>query len=115
MRAWRRVKEEDKEGGQENGTLSVAAEQASRAALHLQLRKEANGDLYLAFLSCLRQLIEGKMEASTYEDVLRTLLGSNAYILFTLHKIISQARYSRDAAEMQPRCSRDTSSSRCTR
>jgi len=31
------------------------------------------------------------MEASVYEDVLRTLLGSNAYILFTLHKIISQA------------------------
>ena len=27
-----------------------------------------------------------------YEDVLRTLLGSNAYILFTPHKIISQAR-----------------------
>ena len=30
------------------------------------------------------------MEASVYEDVLRTLLGTNAYILFTLHKIISQ-------------------------
>ena len=40
--------------------------------------------------AALRQLVEGKMEASVYEDVLRTLLGSNAYSLFTLHKIISQ-------------------------
>ena len=39
----------------------------------------------------LYQLVEGKMEASVYEDVLRTLLGTNAYTLFTLHKIISQA------------------------
>ena len=35
-------------------------------------------------------LVEAKLEASTYEDILRTLLGSNAYILFTLHKILSQ-------------------------
>jgi len=43
------------------------------------------------FLLALRQLVEAKLEASTYEDILRTLLGSNAYILFTLHKILSQA------------------------
>ena len=47
--------------------------------------------MYQAFLSSLRQLVEGKMEASVYEDVLRTLLGTDAYILFTLQKIISQA------------------------
>tara|TARA_B100000513_G_scaffold16646_1_gene6622 strand:- start:143 stop:958 length:816 start_codon:yes stop_codon:yes gene_type:complete len=65
--------------------------QASRMALVATLKRETSGDLYKAFLSALRQLIEGKLEASAYEDALRTLLGSNAYILFTLHKIISQA------------------------
>ena len=54
------------------------------------LKEEAGGDLYRVFLLALRQLVEAKLEASTYEDILRTLLGSNAYILFTLHKILSQ-------------------------
>eukprot|EP00966_Prymnesium_polylepis_P306878 7091326-Prymnesium_polylepis.1 len=63
----------------------------SRAALLESLRKESRGDLYVAFTMALYQLVEGKMEASVYEDVLRTLLGTNAYTLFTLHKIISQA------------------------
>jgi len=83
------------EGG-ENGfgptsaAISASAEQATRAALISSIKRDAGGDLYQAFLACLRQLIEGKMEASAYEDALRTLLGSKAYILFTLHKIISQ-------------------------
>jgi len=70
---------------------SASADQQSRQQLLESIRQEAKGDIYVAFLSCLRQLIDGKMEASTYEDVLRTLLGTNAYILFTLHKIVSQA------------------------
>ena len=69
----------------------ASAEHVSRSELLKQIRTEAKGDLYVAFQSCLKQLIDGKMEASTYEDVLRTLLGTNAYLLFTLHKIISQA------------------------
>ena len=73
------------------GVGGASADQVSRVALIAQLRSEAKGDLYVAFTSCLKQVIEGKMEASTYEDVLRTLLGTNAYLLFTLHKIISQA------------------------
>ena len=63
----------------------------SRAALLAQIRADCKGDLYVAFTSCLKQLIDGKMEASTYEDAMRTLLGTNAYLLFTLHKIIAQA------------------------
>jgi len=70
---------------------SEAGSAASRAQLLASLRREANGDLYQAFISSLRQLVEGKMEASVYEDVLRTLLGTDAYTLFTLQKIISQA------------------------
>ena len=70
---------------------AASADQQTRQQLIESLRKDSNGDLYAAFLSCLRQLIDGKMEASTYEDVLRTLLGTNAYKLFTLHKIVSQA------------------------
>jgi len=74
-----------------NGLDGASTEQQSRASLLESIRTEAKGDLYVAFQTCLRQLIDGKMEASTYEDVLRTLLGTNAYLLFTLHKVISQA------------------------
>ena len=81
-----------------NGIASAAsvadessADQMSRAALLAQIRADCKGDLYVAFTSCLKQLIDGKMEASTYEDAMRTLLGTNAYLLFTLHKIIAQA------------------------
>jgi paired amphipathic helix protein Sin3a len=69
----------------------ASADQMSRASLLAQIRADCKGDLYVAFTSCLKQLIDGKMEASTYEDVMRTLLGTNAYLLFTLHKIIAQA------------------------
>ena len=74
-----------------NGVDEASAEALSRASELQRIRDECKGDLYLAFISCLRQLIDGKMEASAYEDVLRTLLGTNAYSLFTLHKVISQA------------------------
>ncbi|KAL1524465.1 hypothetical protein AB1Y20_019359 [Prymnesium parvum] len=76
---------------QQNGLGGAAGDAMSRAALLESLRKESKGDLYVAFTMALYQLVEGKMEASVYEDVLRTLLGTNAYTLFTLHKIISQA------------------------
>jgi hypothetical protein len=89
----------EKEASATNGIAAGAAgvggastEHATRASLIASIRSEAKGDLYLAFQTCLKQLVEGKMEASTYEDVLRTLLGTNAYLLFTLHKIVSQAR-----------------------
>jgi len=88
----------EKEASATNGIAAGAAgvggastEHATRASLIASIRSEAKGDLYLAFQTCLKQLVEGKMEASTYEDVLRTLLGTNAYLLFTLHKIVSQA------------------------
>ena len=53
-----------------------------------------------------------------YEDVLRTLLGSNAYILFTLHKIISQASPAHLISEFkisELNVITRTSSSLCTR
>lgn len=78
----------------ENGATALpagSAEQEARRRAIAKLKEEAGGDLYLAFLAALRQLVEAKLEAATYEDILRTLLGSNAYILFTLHKILSQA------------------------
>ena len=67
------------------------SETLSRAQLLDNLKKEHGGDLYAAFTSCLKQVVEGKMEPSVYEDLLRTLLGTNAYILFTLNKILHAA------------------------
>lgn len=74
----------------QNG-ITGTGDTGSRSVLLDSLRRDSGGDLYGTFTNALHQLIEGKMEASVYEDVLRALLGTNAYILFTLHKIISQA------------------------
>ena len=83
-----------------NGIASAAsvADEATHRRTRCRARRcsprcvpSRKGDLYVAFTSCLKQLIDGKMEASTYEDAMRTLLGTNAYLLFTLHKIIAQA------------------------
>ena len=40
----------------------------SRMAMLTSLRRDSNGDLYAAFQAALKLLIDGKMEAATYED-----------------------------------------------
>ena len=65
---------------------------------------------------CLKQVVEGKMEPSVYEDLLRTLLGTNAYILFTLNKIATpRSSSSRCCASRTRRrsCSTCTTTSGC--
>ena len=53
-------------------------------------REPTAGAVVVALLLCASLTTVSTRQV--YEDVLRTLLGSNAYILFTLHKIISQAK-----------------------
>jgi histone deacetylase complex regulatory component SIN3 len=42
---------------------------------------------YLAFLDMLKSLLEGNMDATTYEDKLRDMYGRHAYIAFTLDRV----------------------------
>jgi len=45
---------------------------------------------YGVFLQALRQLMDNKLDANVYEDLLRKELGTPSYILFTLHKVLQQ-------------------------
>lgn len=46
-------------------------------------------EYYPAFLDMVRNLLDGNMDSSTYEDSLREMFGIHAYIAFTMDKIIN--------------------------
>ncbi|XP_050306229.1 paired amphipathic helix protein Sin3b [Anthonomus grandis grandis] len=48
-------------------------------------------DYYPAFLDMVKTLLDGNMDANTYEDTLREMFGIHAYIAFTLDKVVSYA------------------------
>ena len=45
-------------------------------------------DYYPVFLDMVRNLLDGSMDSSSYEDSLRDMFGIHAYIAFTMDKII---------------------------
>lgn len=45
-------------------------------------------DYYSAFLEMVRNLLDGNMETSQYEDQLREMFTIHAYIAFTMDKLI---------------------------
>ncbi|KAK9880590.1 hypothetical protein WA026_011830 [Henosepilachna vigintioctopunctata] len=48
-------------------------------------------DYYPAFLDMVKNLLDGNMDANTYEDTLREMFGIHAYSAFTLDKVVSNA------------------------
>ncbi|CAF0839927.1 unnamed protein product [Didymodactylos carnosus] len=46
------------------------------------------GEFYITFLDMVRNLLDGNMDGSSYEDSLREMFGIHAYIAFTMDKII---------------------------
>ena len=53
-------------------------------------RAEEAARLHREFMSMLRQVLDGHMDSSTFEDSCRALLGTNSYVLFTLDKLIQK-------------------------
>lgn len=45
-------------------------------------------DYYSAFLEMVRNLLDGNMETSQYEDQLREMFTIHAYIAFTMDKLV---------------------------
>ncbi|CAF0785384.1 unnamed protein product [Didymodactylos carnosus] len=45
-------------------------------------------EFYITFLDMVRNLLDGNMDGSSYEDSLRDMFGIHAYIAFTMDKII---------------------------
>ena len=57
-------------------------------ALRLKPKNEIDPeDYYPAFLDMVKNLLDGNMEAQTYEDTLREMFGIHAYLSFTLDKV----------------------------
>ena len=50
-------------------------------------------DYYPAFLDMVKNLLDGNMDAQTYEDTLREMFGIHAYVSFTLDKVFYLINY----------------------
>lgn len=48
-------------------------------------------DYYPAMLDMVKNVLDGNMDSTTYEDTLREMFGIHAYIAFTLDKVVSHA------------------------
>lgn len=46
-------------------------------------------DYYPAFLDMVKNVLDGNMENTAYEDTLREMFGIHAYIAFTLDKVVT--------------------------
>ncbi|CAF0864520.1 unnamed protein product [Rotaria sp. Silwood1] len=79
---------------QENRELNENNSQRNRqpsVATLLRLANRPNipvDDYYPVFLDMVRNLLDGNMDSSSYEDSLREMFGIHAYIAFTMDKII---------------------------
>ena len=45
-------------------------------------------EYYVAFQEMVKNVLDGNMESSTYEDTMREMFGIHAYIAFTLDKVV---------------------------
>lgn len=62
--------------------------ESTAVALRLKPKNEvAVEDYYPTFLDMLKNVLDGNMEANTYEDSLREMFGIHAYIAFTLDRV----------------------------
>ncbi|XP_054712932.1 paired amphipathic helix protein Sin3a-like [Uloborus diversus] len=69
-------------------------ERKQSTALALRLKPRTNIDIdsyYPTFLDMVKNLLDGNIESSQYEDNLREMFGIHAYLGFTLDKVIQNA------------------------
>ena len=64
--------------------------ESTATALRLKPKSEIQvEEYYSTFLEMLKNVLDGNMEASSYEDSLREMFGIHAYIAFTLDRVNS--------------------------
>ncbi|EAA12860.5 AGAP007892-PA, partial [Anopheles gambiae str. PEST] len=65
---------------------------STATALRLKPKSEIRiEEYYNIFLDMLKNLLDGNMESSSYEDTLREMFGIHAYIAFTLDRVVQNA------------------------
>lgn len=63
---------------------------STATALRLKPKSEIKvEDFYSTFLDMLKNVLDGNMEASNFEDSLREMFGIHAYIAFTLDRVMN--------------------------
>uniref|UniRef100_A0A8B9JEA6 SIN3 transcription regulator family member Ab n=1 Tax=Astyanax mexicanus TaxID=7994 RepID=A0A8B9JEA6_ASTMX len=89
--AEKQIEEETREPEWERNVLGLKREKNDSPAVQLRLREPMDIDVedyYSAFLEMVRNLLDGNMETSQYEDQLREMFTIHAYIAFTMDKLI---------------------------
>ncbi|XP_069551467.1 SIN3 transcription regulator family member Aa isoform X2 [Brachyistius frenatus] len=89
--AERQIEEEVRERDWEREVLGLKKEKNDNPAIQLRLKEPMDievEDYYSAFLEMVRNLLDGNMEASQYEDSLREMFTIHAYTAFTMDKLI---------------------------
>ncbi|KAJ3648743.1 hypothetical protein Zmor_020522 [Zophobas morio] len=76
----------------EEAKSRTGRKESTAVALRLKPKPQIEvEDYYVAFLDMVKNLLDGNMDANTYEDTLREMFGIHAYIAFTLDKVVSYA------------------------
>ncbi|KAJ3595966.1 hypothetical protein NHX12_002375, partial [Muraenolepis orangiensis] len=89
--AERQIQEELRERDWEREVLGLKRDRKDNPAIQLRLKEPVDievEDYYSAFLEMVRNLLDGNMEASQYEDSLREMFTIHAYTAFTMDKLI---------------------------
>ncbi|XP_052399874.1 paired amphipathic helix protein Sin3a [Carassius gibelio] len=91
VQAERQIEEDLREREWEREVLGHKRNKNDNTAVQLRLKEPMDVDVedyYSAFLEMVRNLLDGNMEASHYEDSLREMFTIHAYIAFTMDKLI---------------------------
>ncbi|XP_067327362.1 paired amphipathic helix protein Sin3a isoform X2 [Anolis sagrei] len=98
--AERQIEEESREREWEREVLGLKRDKGDSPAIQLRLKDPRSvlsfpflvdidvEDYYPAFLDMVRNLLDGNMDSSQYEDSLREMFTIHAYIAFTMDKLI---------------------------
>lgn len=89
--AERQIEEENREREWEREVLGIKRDKSDSPAIQLRLKEPMDIDVedyYPAFLEMVRNLLDGNMDSSQYEDSLREMFTIHAYIAFTMDKLI---------------------------
>ncbi|XP_052006215.1 paired amphipathic helix protein Sin3a-like isoform X2 [Xyrauchen texanus] len=89
--AEKQIEEDTREREWEKNVLGLKREKNDSPAIQLRLKEPMDIDVedyYSAFLEMVRNLLDGNMDTSQYEDQLREMFTIHAYIAFTMDKLI---------------------------
>uniref|UniRef100_A0A8D0HH38 SIN3 transcription regulator family member A n=1 Tax=Sphenodon punctatus TaxID=8508 RepID=A0A8D0HH38_SPHPU len=89
--AEKQIEEENREREWEREVLGIKRDKSDSPAIQLRLKEPMDIDVedyYPAFLDMVRNLLDGNMDSSQYEDSLREMFTIHAYITFTMDKLV---------------------------